>query len=183
MANDTGLKQHFFSDGNVLIRATCEVEAREKALHLRKVYEGYEYDPSSFLIEDGEDMDDLKNAEREWGDFVYVMQCEPGPVKVGVATSVTARCAMLQTGNPYLVKVTAAFMCSQSIRVEREAHRLLGRNRMCGEWFDVSVETAVAAVQKAAIAQRCLVLPVWEPVTALALQCGRQRDSLRQLSA
>jgi hypothetical protein len=180
MANEPKFKTHYYNDGNVLIRATCEVEAREKALNLRREFEAAEYDAESFLIEDDDDLAELREREREWPDYVYVMRCEPGPVKIGVAASVTSRARLIQTGNPYPVTIVAAFMCSQSIRVERTAHKLLADSRLCGEWFNVDVERAVRAVQEAARKNYCLVLPVWEPVTALALQCGRQRDSLRQ---
>lgn len=183
MANKEQYKQRYFSDGNVFILASCEVEAREKAIELRREYEAKRYEPDDFLIETEDDRFNLVESEKEWGNYVYVMQCEAGPVKIGVATSVVARCAMIQTGNPYKVSVVAAFMCGRSVKVERKAHKILAEKRMSGEWFDASAVEAVEAVQQAAREQGCLVLPVWEEITALALQCGRQRDMLGQVAA
>lgn len=67
--------------------------------------------------------------------LVYVLRAgkEP-PVKIGTAQDVAARIAVLQTGNPYPLKVLCALPGGQPLEVV--LHRYLAGSRLTGEWFD-----------------------------------------------
>ena len=84
------------------------------------------------------------------GGFVYVIRGEHGLVKVGVSTNPSARMAQLRTASPF--PLTFAYVAAVEGRagnaylVEQAAHGLLARHAMAGEWFDVPIDMAVAAI-------------------------------------
>lgn len=83
--------------------------------------------------------------------FIYVVGVDDKPVKIGSARNVDARVKELQIGCPaklnvYLT-VDAGFDVARSI--EMRAHGILKEHRLHGEWFDVDVEQAKAAIIKA----------------------------------
>lgn len=84
-------------------------------------------------------------------DYVYVIKGEHGRVKIGSSINPEKRCAELQTGSPVRLWIehTAAILGS-ALPVELEAHAMLDRYRLNGEWFAVSVEVAVATIAAAA---------------------------------
>jgi hypothetical protein len=85
------------------------------------------------------------------GDHVYVINGEHGRVKIGSSINPEQRCAELQTGSPvrlWVEHVTATL--GPALPVEIEAHAMLDRYRLSGEWFAVSVEVAVATIAAAA---------------------------------
>lgn len=69
------------------------------------------------------------------GPFIYVLQALPStPVKVGYATDVQRRIAVLQTGNPY--RLRALYVIPADQRLEGWLHRYMRDSRLGGEWFD-----------------------------------------------
>ncbi|MCJ2080159.1 GIY-YIG nuclease family protein [Methylobacterium sp. J-090] len=83
---------------------------------------------------------------------VYVIQAEGGPVKIGVAVDPAKRLRVLRTGTPFPLRLAHVEMIDASIHaiaVERAAHTLLAAAHAHGEWFHVSVEDALTAVQAA----------------------------------
>ncbi len=90
--------------------------------------------------------------------YVYVIAGHQGAVKVGYSTNPQMRLAALQTasaGQLHMAHILATDIDARMI--EAEAHRLLDRHRLAGEWFDVSPEVAIEAVELAA---RNMGLPV-----------------------
>ncbi len=84
---------------------------------------------------------------------VYVMQSGDGPVKIGIANDPDRRRREVGAGQPFPVAVVHRVSLGADARaVERIAHRLLAEKRLRGEWFDVGVQEAVAAIE-AAIAE------------------------------
>jgi hypothetical protein len=83
--------------------------------------------------------------------FVYVAEDSHGRVKIGVSADPNARLAQLQTGNPLSMRMAyvAAVKSDNGAGIERAAHETLARHRQSGEWFGVSVEMAVAAINAA----------------------------------
>lgn len=114
--------------------------------------------------------------------YVYVIGAPDGPQKVGVAADVNSRRAMLQTGNPVGLVVAHKVEVSRqdAFFVERYAHDLLSGDRVRGEWFDVSPEEAIDAVNAAyqAFLQCELDAPV--DSSALAWQLRLKRAGLSQ---
>jgi hypothetical protein len=81
---------------------------------------------------------------------LYVIGSDTGPQKIGVSANVARRLAVLQTHSPHaLTAHHQAQPASDARLVERVAHALLAAKRLRGEWFDVSVEDAIAAIDQA----------------------------------
>jgi predicted GIY-YIG superfamily endonuclease len=84
--------------------------------------------------------------------FVYVIGTATGPLKIGIANDPRSRLASIQSGSyvKLLVQYFIAALPSDALRIERAAHKALSKHRLSGEWFNVSCETAKAAILKAA---------------------------------
>lgn len=81
---------------------------------------------------------------------IYVISCA-GFVKVGKADDVQKRLVSMRTGNPLpcVVEHTSTVERSLAHKAEAIAHSILAEHRRSGEWFDVSVAVAKAAVEHA----------------------------------
>lgn len=79
---------------------------------------------------------------------LYVMaHAESGPCKIGIAKDHEIRRRSVQTGNPNrLTTVWLTVPCHASAKLERQVHTLLADRRLNGEWFEVTVAEASAAV-------------------------------------
>jgi hypothetical protein len=90
----------------------------------------------------------------EGGVKVYIMEETPGGfLKVGTARDVSARRRELQVGNPRPLRVyfTLKFEDRRAAEaVEVGAHKLLHNCRQKGEWFACNLDTAKAAIIRAA---------------------------------
>ena len=83
-------------------------------------------------------------------DHVYVIQ-GVGAVKIGVTSDLPGRLATLQTGSPHPLSLAySTRVAGDAYAVEAEAHALLDRHRLSGEWFAVPPDVAVAAINGAA---------------------------------
>lgn len=162
-----------FQDGRVVVWARSEQDAREHVLKIRDEAQLKVYSPADFILED---FDQVFEAEDGWRSFVYVMQCEPGPVKIGFSDLPSERIFGVQTGNPYEIQLEAIVKFNRGAKLESRTHKVLADKRMCGEWFDVTPLEAVAAIQEAASQIPCLVLPHFESPSALACSIGQMRD-------
>ncbi len=83
--------------------------------------------------------------------YVYVINGDHDHVKIGVTKNPPERLTQLQTSSSR--KLAYAFIAPTSgdpYVIEREAHVMLDRYRLNGEWFDVPPELAIAAVTGAA---------------------------------
>jgi hypothetical protein len=78
--------------------------------------------------------------------FVYVISAGEHQ-KIGITKDISSRLQALQTGCPRLLEVAFASAVPHARHVEREAHALLKKFHLCGEWFDVAVDVAIAAVR------------------------------------
>lgn len=105
---------------------------------------------SSFGPRDFRGRQSFRTAARQSGDYVYVVQGH-GAVKIGVTSDLDGRLASLQTGSPYpLDMVYSIPIAGDAYAVEAEAHDMLDRHRLAGEWFVVPADVAVAAINGAA---------------------------------
>jgi Meiotically up-regulated gene 113 len=83
--------------------------------------------------------------------YIYVIKGDRDNVKIGVTKYPETRLAQIQTGLSQ--KIDYAFIAPTSgnaYAIEKEAHAMLARHRLNGEWFDASPELAIAAVAGAA---------------------------------
>lgn len=80
--------------------------------------------------------------------FIYVIQSEGGPCKVGISVTPRSRVAQMQTGHPWKLKICQLFRVkiNEAYAVERQAHAAMKRKALLGEWFDVTVTEAVDAL-------------------------------------
>ena len=80
---------------------------------------------------------------------LYVIGAEDGPLKIGISTDVGGRLAALQSHSPHALVAHHQAQPGDARLVERVAHQLLAAKRVRGEWFDVSIDDAVAAINQA----------------------------------
>jgi len=85
--------------------------------------------------------------------FCYIYLIGPeggrGPFKIGISTRPENRAKQLQTASPRPFAVYSSWHHANPRAVEAEAHRLLAPWHMSGEWFDVSLNRAAAAIMQA----------------------------------
>ena len=83
--------------------------------------------------------------------YLYVIGPEVGPVKVGRSMQPLARLKQLEGKACMRLFLTGQWPIGQAIGLaaERYAHWLLRDKSVKGEWFDVSRDEAVAAVERA----------------------------------
>ena len=80
---------------------------------------------------------------------VYVIGCEVARIKVGISRDPEQRLADLQCGSPVKLALVHVEPLAPELRpqaVEGKAHDLLEPNWAHGEWFNASVEQAIAAI-------------------------------------
>jgi predicted XRE-type DNA-binding protein len=85
--------------------------------------------------------------KRKQNAFIYIIQCcdNNGYVKIGVTTdSALNRCANLQVGCPYELKVIASFHVERELKeVEAILHKQLEDFCVRGEWFALDATKAI----------------------------------------
>jgi Meiotically up-regulated gene 113 len=82
--------------------------------------------------------------------YVYVVKSEGGPSKIGISFCPKERLKILQTGSPYLLSLVFFEQVDKAVSntIEGAVHNKLKEKRMCGEWFDVPYEEAIATVKE-----------------------------------
>lgn len=102
-----------------------------------------------------DDIFEKRSARRppQEGSFVYVVKGDHRLAKIGVTTNPNARLATLKTASGFRLSLAftgATASPNSAFAIEREAHRVLDRHRVEGEWFDIPAELAIATVWAAA---------------------------------
>lgn len=72
--------------------------------------------------------------------FVYVIEHELGPLKIGVSTNPGQRLKDLQTSCPYELEVRGLIETEQPFGVEKRLHEKFEDSQKRGEWYDLSPE-------------------------------------------
>lgn len=87
---------------------------------------------------------------------VYVAATSMRHLKIGVAIDPAKRMRELNTGNARRVGLIFFVRCMDvsAVTVERLVHRILAGNQLQGEWFAVSPETAIRAINRAMVEAR-----------------------------
>ncbi|WP_336709811.1 MULTISPECIES: GIY-YIG nuclease family protein [unclassified Cedecea] len=79
--------------------------------------------------------------------YVYVMESDAGLIKIGVSKNVSARRKSLQCASGVEIKVAAKFgPLKKAVGLERASHKFFAEKRLHGEWFSVSAEEAISAI-------------------------------------
>lgn len=83
--------------------------------------------------------------------FVYVIGPSVGLQKIGFSSAPDNRCRKLQSTRSGKLKCwhRVAVPPEMARTAEQYAHALLAEDRVHGEWFDVSIDAAIAAVDQA----------------------------------
>jgi hypothetical protein len=82
--------------------------------------------------------------------FLYVIAGpDRSPVKLGFSAQPEKRVRQLQTGSSIVLSLYHIEKVDASrVKIaEKALHRLLGYKRLSGEWFDLTVEEAIAEVE------------------------------------
>ena len=84
--------------------------------------------------------------------FIYVIGGDHGRSKIGISSNPNARMAQLSTASafPLSFAYIGAAQSNNATNIEHEAHAILDRYRVNGEWFSCPTEMAIAAVHGAA---------------------------------
>lgn len=72
--------------------------------------------------------------------YVYVVEAEPGVVKIGRSKDPERRVSQLSTGNPNTLELLASVECENALEAERRLHREYSTEKASGEWFDIGAE-------------------------------------------
>ncbi len=79
---------------------------------------------------------------------IYVIKSEPGPLKIGIATNYLSRLSQLRVSSHLpLSLVYIAIVEGDAKVVEKGTHKLLESFRQKGEWFNISTEEAIKAIE------------------------------------
>lgn len=82
--------------------------------------------------------------------YIYVIGAsEEGPVKIGYSADPSVRVRKLQTGHVEKLRIFYTQAVSENAvrKAERQIHTTIGYLRIRGEWFNLSVNDAIAEVQ------------------------------------
>jgi DNA-binding XRE family transcriptional regulator len=80
---------------------------------------------------------------------VYVLKSDHGLVKVGISKNPEKRAKDLRSHSGLVIDLAYARELENAGSVERAAHIILDAKRRNGEWFDVTVEEAISAIDLA----------------------------------
>jgi predicted GIY-YIG superfamily endonuclease len=80
---------------------------------------------------------------------VYVFKSDHGLVKIGMAADPLRRAKAIQATSGLAINVAHTREIKNALAVEHAAHVLLKAKRRNGEWFDVTVEEAIQAIELA----------------------------------
>lgn len=80
---------------------------------------------------------------------IYIVSAAERYRKIGITSAVRTRVAALRTGCPFPIKLSHSCKVAEhlALAAERLAHGQLKDRRLAGEWFDCSLEQAIAAVE------------------------------------
>ena len=95
--------------------------------------------------------DNLSNEPHDYKLYVYVIESEAGPQKVGHSGDPQSRLLQLMTGHPFGLEVVHTVHHADAPLLEKIAHRILDKHKIAGrrEWFKCSRADAIAAVDAA----------------------------------
>jgi len=81
--------------------------------------------------------------------FVYVIGAQDNPVKIGHANRVETRLTSLQMGNPDELKILGKVVVPWDLAeiIEKRTHVALSAHHRRGEWYNVSAEAALLAIE------------------------------------
>lgn len=85
--------------------------------------------------------------------FIYIIQSQSGPVKIGYSQDPEKRLKQLQTGSSDKLTLHAKINVEKEHvkLLEKTIHRMNSHKRIDGEWFDLNPDDAVRDIEFAII--------------------------------
>jgi hypothetical protein len=85
--------------------------------------------------------------------FIYVIGGTEKPYKIGITNNPGRRLKNLQTGHPSKLRIhhVEPIPDDQVRLIEQTIHKTINHKRLQGEWFDITLEDAIAEVKFARI--------------------------------
>jgi T5orf172 domain len=80
---------------------------------------------------------------------VYVLKSDHGLIKVGISKDPEKRLKGIRANSGLVIDLAHARELENAAAVEHAAHVILNTKRRGGEWFDITVEEAVSAIDAA----------------------------------
>ena len=118
--------------------------------------------------------------------YVYVIAHNDGtqlrgPVKIGITSSLGARLAGIQTGNPKPLAVAHVFSFADrnhAVKIERQFHEDHYESRLSGEWFDITPFDALEGLCNVVVTG-VEELPIGDAERKAVLQWSGYPDSIK----
>lgn len=111
--------------------------------------------------------------------FVYVIQAENGPVRIGVSDNPHRQLSTLRNGSSTHFELVYIGVVSGDLRaVERRTHQILSDNLIAGDWFRTTQDDAVTAIVRASAEFGSTL-----ERTDIAVASGTPTTSIRQVKA
>ena len=82
--------------------------------------------------------------------YLYVIEREQGPVKVGISSKPWKRVSSIQIGCPFKVELLFLIQAQDrdhAVRHERSFHDVFEEQRLTGEWFKMEAEDAAEGLE------------------------------------
>lgn len=102
-----------------------------------------------------------RHRTRQEGHFVYVVGTADGAaMKIGSTADIAPRLQQLQNGNHVRLTLHRLFRvgsCRDAVMLERASQKRLAPHHASGEWFLVTCDEAIAAVEAEAADQKSVV--------------------------
>lgn len=92
----------------------------------------------SITLENGEPIDFEIHSDNSG--YVYLIAAKNGLVKIGYAKDVQSRFNQIDTSSPCRLELICSYRVRNAPKVEGELHATFARQRVKGEWFDLSGE-------------------------------------------
>lgn len=130
--------------GRPKVRLVCDPDTPEFDAEYLLAFER-----STGLIEPPPQIE-IPRAENGW-QYLYLISAHSGPVKIGITADPEQRLADLQTGNPRPLSLKQLYLLptESAAKLERTVLQNNRKFRLCGEWFDLSVDELVALIAQA----------------------------------
>ena len=95
--------------------------------------------------------------------IIYIITDEHGRLKIGITVDVWQRLRRLQIGSADLLTLACFFVIGPwkvARALEKAVHERLGKHKVRGEWFRVSIRTAIRVIQQVAAEMGVTVVKV-----------------------
>jgi len=85
--------------------------------------------------------------------WIYIIGDTESPYKIGFTKDPEKRLSTLQTGNPKKLTIHYKEQINENeVKfIEKQIHKELKRKKISGEWFDISLDDAIAEIKYAVI--------------------------------